>query len=172
MLDRDRAVVLDGAKQAFFAALLAGYANDGIVPVAGLVKTKTPDGYKTIEFTTGDYKVVDRYCTTPHSSYSAGTTTISWKDAPVWWMSYGGYYDKEATIIFLKRVLRSTYELRVFMGGRGPENCTDVSADMTYSNNVDPNFHDFERFQGWEEIRDELTGRCLGYHEYMGMSLV
>lgn len=55
----------------FFKAMLQGYA-------AGAQKTRVPDmpGYKEIRFQEGDFLLVDRYCVTPNSEKSAGTTTI------------------------------------------------------------------------------------------------
>jgi len=158
----NRETVLKGAKMAFFAALLAGYAGNS----KGLKKKKTPDGYKTITFVSGDFKVVDRYCTTPHSNSSAGTTTIFFQNKPVWWMSYSGYYEDEA-ILFLKQALARTYRRRIFLGGRGLGFSTD---NMIYVNHVGTD--KFERFDGWESIIEIGTWRKLGYHKYSGISLI
>jgi len=102
--------------EVFFEAMMDGYAGGKL---RRSVKTLSPDGYKTIEFHMGDYKVIDRYCVTPHSDFSAGTTTIFHLGVPVWWMTYGGRYSA-AVIPFLKKALYQAYRKNEFNGGRGP----------------------------------------------------
>lgn len=158
----DKRIILREASEAFFMAMMAGYAGDG----TGSIKTASPDGCeKTIEFTTGDFKVIDRYCVTPHSTYSAGTTTIFFKNIPVWWMAYGGFYS-EQVIPFLKEALGQTYKAGLFSGGRGPK--FHRSEKLIYQNFE---VGGFERFKGREEIRKRMTSQLLGYHEYFGMAL-
>jgi hypothetical protein len=157
--------VLLGAKKAFFEAMMDGYAGGNCKKS---IKTKTPDGHVVIEFTTGDYKVVDDYRTTPHSSKSAGTTTILYKNDPIWWMCYGGFYKKEV-ISFLKSALRRAYEKNEFSGGRGPRVWSDD--DFIYSNET-PRTTNFEWFSGREEIADHHSDEILGMHDYWGMSLL
>jgi hypothetical protein len=155
--------VLEGAKQAFFKAMMDGYAGDR----KNSIKTTTPDGYKTIEFTDGEFKVVDRYCITPDSDHSAGTTTIFFKNVPVWWMSYGRRYPKN-TISFLKEALKKAYGVGEFCGGRGPDFFTKDS--LQYHNAW---AGDFSRFQGGEEVFARLmVSELVGFHKYFGMSLL
>lgn len=163
--DEERAI-LHGAGKAFFEAMLAGYA--GGEKGGGIVRIENGGGYKIIEFTSQNYKVVDRYCTTPHSKYSAGTTTILFESAPVWWMSYAGLYP-ETLIPFLKTALKKAYEVEEFNGGRGPRILRDEESSLTYINVSTGGFH---RFQGREEIHDRRTGLTLGFHEYFGMGLI
>lgn len=160
----EKETILSGAKAAFFEAMMDGYAGGDCKKS---IKTKTPDGRTVIEFTTGDYKVIDDYRTTPHSNKSAGTTTILYKNDPVWWMSYGGWYKKEA-IPFLKASLKKEYGRGVFFGGRGPGSCT--RENLVYINFVENG--SFSEFNGREEIVDRESFETMGSHKYYGMSLL
>jgi hypothetical protein len=142
----------------FFKAILAGYAGDG----SGVKKEKSPDGYKTLIYEEGKFRVADRYCVTPHSDKSAGTTTIFFEGQPIWWMSYGGEYHK-SEIPLLKEALSKAYHEQTFCGGRGPETFGDL-----YFNRFRGNF---ESFSGTEVINSP-RGNVLGYHHYLGMSLI
>lgn len=179
MTNIEKSQILERAKEVFFKAMLDGYAGDKKMST----NTISPDGYKTIEFIDGEFRVVDRYCITPLSDYSAGTTTIFFKGSdeswvPVWWMSYGGVYPKGA-IQFLKMALQKAYVTEQFCGGRGLENFqSKISVDgfqvtLEYRNVFEGNFVDFE---GVEEILQiPLPGyepEKIGYHEYSGMSLL
>lgn len=172
MEKQERQEILEGAKQAFFKAMRVGYASNS----KRVKKERTPDGYKTITFTDGDYTVIDRYCVTPRSDYSAGTTTILFKGAPVWWMSYCGFYDKDV-IPFLKRALAKTYRRNEFNGGRGPESYKDRTHKFEYSNSDGYDWErcDFSNFKGKEEIWEKTslsTGVQRGFHKYFGHSLI
>ena len=148
----------------FFKAMIEGWAVSG-------QKINIPDlpGYKAVPFRDGDFYLLDCYCVTPHSSKSAGTTTIWFQGVPVWIMNYGGVYEERA-IAFLKSMLRRAYENLLFVGGRGPYRCSDGS--FFYMNNPCPN--DFYKFRGREEIFIMEGGNIisLGFHEYWGMSLM
>jgi hypothetical protein len=157
MLEKDW--VLQGGMFAFFAAMLRGYFGDSM-------KTTAPDRGTIIEFVSAEYKVIDHYYTTPQSLYSVGTTMIYFKDIPIWWMSYGGFYQHEA-IPFLKDALRATYEEKKFLGGRGPR--TYLKDGLCYENIV---AGDLKLFRGREEIRQQNPHQVLGFHEYQGMSLL
>lgn len=172
------------AQKVFFAAMLAGYANsessdvvttkrqDGCSVIefaqSDMTKIKSPDHYTTIEFTQGNYRVVDRYCTTPNTDHSAGTTTIFYADDPIWWMSYAGFY-AERVIPFLKEALQRAYEESSFRGGRGPRIVRKDDPLWIYQNRATGNFC---HFKGREEIRYRTTLELLGFHEYLGMSLI
>lgn len=160
----DKNAILHEAKEVFFRAMLAGYAgnkNDA-------AKSSDLYGYKIFEFTHGDYLIVDRYCTTPLSDYSAGTTTIFYRTMPVWWMSYAGHYPKEA-IPFLKKVLAETYAANDFNGARGPAFYRDPGKGLWYHNTADG---DFEEFSGVEVIRKIDADELIGLHKYQGISLL
>jgi hypothetical protein len=161
--------ILEGAEASFFEAMMDGYAGGKEVST----KTKDSDGYKTITWEKGDYKVVDRYCITPLSDFSAGTTTIFYRHEgqwiPVWWMSYSGRYPKEL-IAFLKECLIKNYTQGIFLGGRGPAyvKVEPEGRVMQYSNDASGNF---SWFQGEESIKSQSYS-LYGYHKYFGMALV
>jgi hypothetical protein len=157
--------ILEGAEEAFFVAMMDGYAGEK----KNSIKTTDSDGYKTITWEVGNYKVVDRYCVTPKSDFSAGTTTIFYRYnqwIPVWWMSYGGYYPGPL-IYFLKKCLKTNYEKKVFMGGRGPS-CVKGETGESYINKATG---DFDCFSGEEQINSDIA-ICKGYHKYFGMALI
>ncbi|MEI8123951.1 MAG: DUF5680 domain-containing protein [bacterium] len=158
--------ILDGAMKVFFKAMLAGYA--GGCDSDKVVKVKTPDGYTTITFTDGDFVVVDRYCVTSYSDFSAGTTTIFYKENPVWIMFYAGKYP-EKVIPFLKESLVEQYKQWGFRGGRGYR--FRYNRHYKYTNEGEC-LSSFTKFKGREEISTRLRGKSLGFHEYCGVSMI
>lgn len=146
----------------FFKAMVGGWAVGG-----KKIKIADMPGYKAIPFRDGDFYLLDRYCVTPNSPKSAGTTTIWFQDVPVWLMNYGGFYE-ESVIKFLKRALRKTYETHQFVGGRGP--LVHVKDLLVYVNQ--PRLNDFAKFEGREEVFNAESGASLGFHEYWGFSLL
>lgn len=153
---------LQGALDAFFAAMANGYAEDA-------PKTAIPElpGAKAIHFECGDYLVVDYYFTTHLSDKSAGQTMMWRRGHPRWVMCYGGWYAKVA-IPFLKECLHRAYVTeRRFYGGRGP--FVVRGERFTYVNTVRRNH--FEDFEGEERVSD-FSGQDCGYHWYRGMSLL
>lgn len=146
----------------FFKAMVKGWAK-GVEEIS----VANMPGYKAIPFQEGDFYLIDKYCVTPYSQKSAGTTTIWFKQNPVWVMNYGGFYDEDA-IDCLKLALRQAYERQQFVGGRGPR--IYVAKTLFYVNQ--PRFNSFTRFEGREEIFDRACGESLGFHEYWGMSLL
>jgi len=148
--------------QSFFLRAMA----NGWIGSGTFVDCADAPGYKAFSFHDGDLLLVDRYCSAPDSTASAGTTTIWHKDVPVWVMHYGGWYERSA-IECLKLALRETYGSDQFVGGRGPRSFSVGS--IAYAN--EPRLDDFKKFDGREEIRDVSTGTLLGFHEYWGMSL-
>jgi hypothetical protein len=162
--------IITGAEKAFFEALLDGYVGGK----KNSTKTTDPDGYKIITWEKGDYKVVDRYCVTPLSDFSEGTTTIFHKHGhnwvPVWWMSYGGRYPKWV-IPFLKFSLKETYGKHKFCDGRGEEH---LIGKFPYKHILYLNMFsgDFSSFEGNELIRSIKTGHILGFHKYFGMAMI
>lgn len=146
----------------FFKAMVGGWAVGG-----QKIKIADMPGYKAIPFRDGDFYLLDRYCVTPNSPKSAGTTTIWFQGIPVWLMNYGGFYE-ESAIAFLKRTLCKTYEAHQFVGGRGPLVC--IEGSLIYVNQ--PCLNDFAKFEGREQILDAENGMSLGFHEYWGFSLL
>ncbi len=146
----------------FFKTIVGGWAVGG-----QKIKIADMPGYKAITFRDGDFYLLDRYCVTPNSPKSAGTTTIWFQDVPVWLMNYGGFY-QESAIAFLKRALLQTYVTHQFVGGRGPLVYTE--GNLVYVNQ--PRLNDFTKFEGREEVLNTESGVLLGFHEYWGMSLL
>ena len=165
----EKVIMLDAAKTVFFKAMLAGYANGSDSDM--VVKVKTPDGYTTITFAYGDFVVVDRYCVTPYSDFSAGTTTISYNCNPIWIMFYTGYYPKKV-IPFLKMTLADQYSKGIFFGGRGAHcGMNNENEHLFYWNICERNR--FSYFLGREHIIDLRKPNVeLGHHRYLGMSLL
>jgi hypothetical protein len=150
------------AKDFFFRAMLSGWALGG----KKITISEMP-GYKAIPYREGDFYLLDRWCSGPGIGKSAGATTIWFQNVPVWVMHYGGCYESEEVVRFVKRALRVAYEGRAFFGGRGPAHLTDT--ELTYRNFV--KFNEFRKFGGTEEVRDHNWG-LLGFHDYWGMSLM
>ena len=150
----------------FFQAMMQGYADNE-------TKRKTVDmlHHKEVDIIQGDWRCLDRYCVTPLSDKSAGSTTIWYQGIPVWVMNYGGDYKEEA-IDFLKLALRSNYEEMIFLGCRGPAIFTHLDNPLIYTNSMSKDSHGFGDFKGCETIKNKSTYTMLGYHEYWGMSLL
>lgn len=156
-------VGIDDIQKFFFKAMQQnGYSSGG-----QKITIPSMPGYKAIPFREGDFSLLDCWCTTPHSQKSAGTTTIFYKDSPVWWMQYNGWYTEEA-ISFLKLALSKTAETQEWLGGRGPKEFTD--GRLVYRN--DPRINDFAGFNGYECIIYRNRLGHLGYHEYSGFLLI
>ncbi|MBI3633650.1 MAG: hypothetical protein HY226_05155 [Candidatus Vogelbacteria bacterium] len=160
-------IATDKVKAFFFKAMLQGWVN-------GSEEFKIPDlpGYKAIAFRDGDLYLLDRYCVNLETNMSAGTTTIWFKDSPIWVMNYGGWYSKDA-LKLVKKALAQAYEQELFLGGRG----VDISLDgLVYKNVVADPPHlkgreQFWLFYGEEEVRNPEGNACYGWHIFSGMSL-
>lgn len=167
----DKAEVLAGAKEAFFKALLVGYAKGKKDPKVKSVVTTFSNG-KKVTTEVGNYTVVDEWHTTSFSDYSAGSTTIFLLHNPIWWMSYGGHYP-DLAIPLLKRALSAAYQKHWFFGARGVKFMDDLESRLYYINDC---HGDFNKFCGREEIHDmgsgPNSGAILGFHEYSGMSFL
>ena len=72
----------------------------------------------------------DRYQTFGYSRTGYGVKTIFLNSQPIWYMTYGGWYVKEA-IPFLKRTLMWNYTQGVFLGGRGQDVFLKGSGDWS-----------------------------------------
>ncbi len=109
--------ILEGAKRAFFLAMLDGYAG-GQNRIS--IKSRSNKGEtKTVTFVHGDYIVKDEWHTHSGSPLSFGSTLVTFEGKPAWYMSYGGWY-KEEVIDFLKMAIAENYKTGRFDGGRGP----------------------------------------------------
>lgn len=153
-------------KAVFFEAMIIGYASEEKLKKSSIAELP---GSKLIPpYVKGPWKVSDPYLVTPLSSFSGGTTIISYEGVPVWMMQYFGQYPKEA-VPCLKAALRTAYENRQFFGGRGPESFG--YGPFRYTNysprNVWKNHRFGDRFNGDEEVR-ENGGKLLGWHTYHG----
>ncbi len=145
----------------FFRAMMAGWATD-----SDSSEIDCLPGHKAILYSEGDLRLLDLYCVNPNSPKTTGTTTIWFKDVPVWVMHYGGFY-KDSAIAILKNALRKTYKDGVFVGCRGPMIFQEDS--LVYVNRL--HIGNFGKFEGREEVFRPKDGVSLGYHEYWGMSL-
>jgi hypothetical protein len=160
-------VVLDSAQDHFFRAMLSGWmAGNKAVNVPGMPR------HKEFMYKSGDFRVLDRYCSSP-AGKSAGTTTIWFGDNPVWFMSYGGEYRRKRDIAFLRSVITPIYEARIFVGGRGPSHLVNRTSfsSLVYTNQVEKG-SDFSSFRGREEISEHDSGMPPGFHDYWGMALI
>ncbi len=166
----EKEAALLGAQVVFFEANLDGYVGGGEGRRSVKTKVAVCDTVvTTITFTDGNYQVVDQYKTTKDSDRSDGWTVVSFKGEDIWCMSYGGQYTKEL-IPFLKEALCVTFQAFTFVGGRGP--VLYQRGNFVYRN-VSKGV--FQSFQGREHIAEILSaGReiQLGYHEYIGTSLL
>lgn len=161
-------------KSFFFEAMNAGWAND-----QARFTTKEFDGWKekTWVFTSpkfDNFQLVDQYRTFSGSRVSEGRKSISYNGMPVWYMVYGGWYDK-SVIPFLKLALRYNYEKSIFLGGRGPRRLEGEDDTLQYCNwNAE---NDFRNFNGYEQITKNSEGlrfsfgQKVGEHHYFGGTL-
>jgi len=153
-------LTLREAKNAFFKASLQGWAGG-----AKKISISELPGYKVIIWEEDDWRFVDMYFKISNSLDSYGTTTGWFRGVPIFFMSYGGWYDEEV-VPFLKQVLKISYEKGEFFGGRGPACYIDYEAGLVYENHQ--NRISAGSFDGWEEVRDLRSGKRRGYHEYWG----
>ena len=156
----------------FFSAMRRGYVS----PQSKKSLAELP-GSKLISFETWlsgqHFLVQDLYFVSPDSPTSSGITTISCDEVAVWYMSYGGQYEKKV-IPFLKEALKESYLVSDFVGGRGPKSypskeLINCGAGLSYNNFVTKN--DFTDFDGEEGIMDE-HGSKLGWHKYFGGMMI
>jgi hypothetical protein len=154
------------AKKFFFEAMRHGWASGEAKFVATEFrgwKEKTWF-YKNPDFP--NFVLVDKYETVSDSRVSHGRKSISYLDVPIWFMDYGGWYDKEV-IPFLKEALMLAYSSEVFCGGRGRASFTRNEAypGMLYINQGE--FLNFAGFRG-RELATDPFGKPRGEHNYFG----
>ncbi|OHA39988.1 MAG: hypothetical protein A3G59_03640 [Candidatus Taylorbacteria bacterium RIFCSPLOWO2_12_FULL_47_20] len=167
----DRAEILKQAEQFFFKAMLRGWVFMGQRTGANEI-TVDKEGFSNFFFMDvdkGAFLLHDRWIVGADGR-SVGTTMIWCLDSPnalVWFMSYGGQYEKKA-IPLVKMALRRSYGLRNFYGGRGSQQTKFKG--MLYLNT--PKTPRFDNFSGLERVLVDSTGQSLGFHRYHGMSLI
>jgi hypothetical protein len=181
MTEQEKSAILAGAQNAFFEAMLDGYAGG---ENRKSVKTELNNGHtKRVVFQDEEnhpgYIVEDEWDIHPNSDQSAGTTRILLQGGPVWRMSYGGHYPKGA-IPFLKSAMAKAYERKLFLGGRGMDKVIsehyEVNELRFYLVYINKWNGDFQSFNGIEEIfQNPLIGydpELIGCHQYFGMALI
>ncbi len=116
----DRNGLLKEAEAVVLRGLAKGYAG-------GAKATPVPfrPGWKFINHDEDGWYLRDEYYVEPETGKSCGHTTLNRyvedKIATlVWYMSYGGFYEKEA-IPCLKAALMANYTKRIFSAGRGED---------------------------------------------------
>ena len=159
---------LEEVQEFFFRAALKTYVGEAKA-TRGLM------GRKSYHVDERRFIYHDEFLVSPHSHGSFGQTVITanvngaW--VPVWAMQYMGYYLPEATD-FLKEALREAYELKLFVGGRGPREFWGDEGSLLYINEPEPDSL-FSNFRGKEKILgSEKERRQLGEHYYAGFSLL
>ena len=171
MATKKREWVLKKGEIHFFEALLLGYAstqeNKKPKSVKDFKIVKIKSNTKNITTFFDGFEIVDEWVTNTSSEFSAGTTTIYYKENPVWRMSYFGFHKKEC-INFLIKALAKAYLKKKFIGGRGPEFFEDAS--YIYKNEVIKK--NFEAFRGTESIHISINNKGVGIYQYMGIALI
>lgn len=159
-----RLVSLSEVEQFFYIARQHGYTD----PSAHRYLSPGRPGFRYTVYAEGSFRLMDEWCSNPEPDWSSGHTTIWFEQMPIWQMFYRGRYTKEAAK-FLKEALRVSYQDGQFYGGRGRREVMDPDGKMIYRNFI--KYPRFTRFEGQETIYD-LDAHQLGYHNYMGFSLL
>jgi len=158
-------VSVDDIKKFFLEASAKTYA-------ASMPKTTILGlpGSEALRYQSGSLTYVDCYYPGPNGR-SFGFIMISLDRVPpipLWGMQYSSKWVADTRIIpFLKSALRENYEAGVFHGGRGRDS---FAGDMlVYRNFVAKN--DFINCEGYEEIYERQTARCLFRRDYKALLL-
>lgn len=157
------------AAEMFFRAMLAGY-------VAGSPSHAIDQlpGSRLITFTEEEFLVQDVFVAPP-GICSYGTTHMSYKGVPIWFMQYAGFYPDE-TLPCLKAALAKNYRAHVFNGGRGPKLFeyfdSDTGVRWRYENQCHDKSEGFLRFSGIEGITRGAHAVHCGLHTYSGRWIV
>lgn len=147
----------------FFEAMITGYVggNPGI-------PSQDP-GYAEVLYEHGDYKLVDKWMSAPSPrGTSHGDTRIWYRNIPVWYMQYAGFYPKVA-IPVVRKAVSLAYKQVKFLGGRGVrymEKETEKGV-LIYSNMPDKDHDTFASFSGEEVVYNERQ-LLVGFHHYAG----
>ena len=157
-------IPIDVLQEVFFEAGLAGW-------VSGAEPTKLPEfpGSHQFRFEKqtgyGEVIVLDTYWTQEGSNVSWGFTDIHHNDDIVWYMRYGGAYQKEV-IICVKQAIKRAYKSEEFLGGRGLDSFVGDKG-LWYRNDTSA-MSTFYEFSGKETVCNIDTAVSLGYHDYSG----
>lgn len=170
--------IVEGAREAFFLAMLDGYAGG---QNRKSTKTRSNDGQtKTVVFVHGNYVVTDEWHTSSVSDFSYGSTLITFDGKPVWYMSYGGWYNKEV-VDFLKMALAENYKTGRFDGGRGPRefekkfsSLNDPLYCLTYVNHWEGSMLSFRGDEYiYRKEEPDVQGNILqGTHHFFGGTIL
>lgn len=163
-----RLVSLSEVEQFFYIARQRGYVD----PKAHRYLSPGRPGFRYTVYAEGSFRMMDEWCSNPSDFWSSGYTTIWFDQIPVWQMFYWGMYTEEAAK-FLKEALRASYQDDKFYGGRGRVSYegVDSQGDKLVYRNI-PKYSSFGLFEGSEDITLVKKQRQLGYHNYMGFSLM
>lgn len=177
----EREALLREGQSEFFRAMLQGYATE-----APTLSIDGFDGWKFVQpYRRGPWHLIDGYFV-GSVGVGAGTTFMSFKGEPFWYMQYHGWYSKQA-IPFLKASLLENYRQSIFIGGRGPRQYTfaAVNALYVYTNNPDSvgtngaELAGFACFAGTEmivlrnkELAEADHADRLGCHRYHGGAIM
>lgn len=162
-------VKIERLMEFFFEAMLNGYVVSGPKSVMRELPGNKMFRYKSKD---GKLLLIDQYCVgekeeNSFEEYSFGSTIIYYiedeKPIPVWYMNYGGWYNKEV-IYLLKKVLKEAYSKKIFIGGRG-ESCLDNK--LIYENDYKGNFRGFT---GMDNIYGSKYEHYGGY-QYFGSTM-
>lgn len=155
--------ILEEAEQIFLRFMAQGWPS-GAEPL--LLEDKTGFLFKQ-----GAFTFLDQWEVNESSGHSADTITIYYQGQLIWFMSYGGYYPKEASTL-VKQALLEVYQRYQFVGGRGPTHY--ASGHLEYFNQVDPMFQGFKCFSGRDRVidRSQPSNPEIGWHKYMGIALI
>jgi hypothetical protein len=167
-----RPMVLKQAAQVFCRGMMTGYVVGAPTTPSHMIP-----GWKGYEYREDDFRLADIY-TVSQSGPSVGQTHLYYQGSLIWFMSYGGFYKKEA-IPALKAALASTYSRSEFNLGRGPL----VYRHENYEYILTPgDKQGFSRFSARERIvridkeapdpHDAPDSTPMGEHEVWGMALV
>ncbi len=133
------------------------YASSGVESI-----TYDKNGFKELNFTEGDYTYKDSYA---GFFKSRGMEIVTYKNQPVWTMSYGGGMLEEneelalQTFGFLKKAFLT--DEPKFQTFRGPSSLKE--GDWEYSYKQDG---DIKEFSGYEEI--SFKGKRVFFHRTIG----
>ena len=160
-----RALLIEKAEQFFFEAMRHGWASGE----AEFAVTQLPNSkIKTWTFPSEpkDFKLMDSYYVANSNRSYIGIKVLYHDKKLIWYMSYGGWYEKRA-IALLKEALMHSYKHNQFRGARGPASFYNNSLypGILYTNHFNP--FGFGRFRGREFITDGF-GKVLGEHNGFG----
>lgn len=166
-LERDN--LLAEAQDLFCRGMAVGYASGA---PSGLVFGDTD--WKMFGYREGDWRLEDRYYISPTTGKSVGETRIYFERQLIWFMSYGGFYKKEA-IPCLKGALMANYKENVFNSGRGKNDFVDGEYIYIIASQGPCSFERFFAREGIRRVQSAQAGTIpehAGGHDVWGMALI